>query len=314
MAKSDIVRELGQKAIHTMADSYRIVEVKSEWIIGREDMGTKTKFWYHAPDGEVEWLFKHPRPNTGEHWSEKIAAEVASVIGVRHAKVELAEFEGERGSTTESFARGGRALYHGNQVLERTVGDYDPNKKRHQSQHTLANIFAGMDHVFANPEAASRAKRTLAGYTVLDALIGNTDRHHENWGLLLRGEGDSLRGIVFVAPSFDHATSLGRELLDERRDRLLAENRVGGYAEKGRGAIYWSEDERRGPSPLELVRRAVRDYPDLFRPAVLKIVEIDENIFSQIVDRIPSDWMTSSAREFAVKLLCYNYEQLKEMV
>lgn len=294
-----------------MADLYRIVEVKPEWVIDREDMGTKTKFWYRDPDGEVGWLFKYPRPNTGEHWSEKIAAEVASVIGVRHAKVELAEFEGKRGSATESFTRGGRALYHGNQVLEWTVGDYDPKKKYHQSQHTLANIFEGMDRVFVRPEAASRAKRTLAEYMVLDALIGNTDRHHENWGLLRRREGGGLKG--FVAPSFDHATSLGRELLDERRDRFLAENRVGGYVEKGRGAIYWSEDERRGPSPLELVRRAARDYPDLFRPAVLKIVEIDESVFSQIVNRIPSDWMTSSARVFAVTLLFYNYNQLKEI-
>ena len=297
-----------------MADPYRIVEVKPEWVVDREDMGTKTKFWYRGPDSEVEWLFKYSRPNTGEHWAEKIAAEVASVLGVRHAKVELAQFEGERGSATESFARGGRALYHGNEVLEWTVGDYDSKKKFHQSQHTLANIFEGMDRVFVRPEAASRAKRTLAEYAVLDALIGNTDRHHENWGLLWRREGDGLRGIVFVAPSFDHATSLGRELLDDRRDRFLAENRVGSYAEKGRGAIYWSENERRGPSPLELVRRAVRTYPDLFRPAVLKIVEIDASVFSQIVERIPPDWMTFSAREFAVKLLYYNYEQLKEMV
>ena len=264
-----------------MADPYRIVEVKPEWAIDREDMGTKTKFWYRDPDGDVEWLFKHSRPNTGEHWSEKIAAEVASVIGVRHAKVELAEFEGERGSTIESFARGGRTLYHGNQMLKWIVRGYEPKRRFRQSQHTLANIFEGMDRVFDNPEVASQAKRTLAEYAVLDALIGNTDRHHENWGLLLRRESGGLKG--FVAPSFDHASSLGRELLDKRRDRFLAENRVDSYAEKGRGAIYWSEDERRGPSPLELVRRAARDYPDLFPPAVLKIVEIDENVFSQIV-------------------------------
>ena len=297
-----------------MADPYRIVEVKPEWVIDREDMGTKTKFWYRGPDDGVNWLFKYPRPDTGEHWAEKVAEEVASVLGIRHAKVELAQFEGNRGSVTESFARGGRALYHGNQVLEWTVGGYDPKKKFHQSQHTLTNIFAGMGHVFEKPEAASRAKRTLAEYAVLDALIGNTDRHHENWGVLRRRKGDGLRGIVFLAPSFDHATSLGRELLDERRDRFLKENRVGGYVEKGRGAIYWSEDERRGPSPLELVRRAVRTYPDLFRPAVLKLAEIDESVFSQIVERIPLNWMTFLAREFAVKLLYYNYEQLKETV
>ena len=295
-----------------MADPYRIVEVKPEWIINQEDMGTKTKFWYRDPDEDANWLFKYPRQNTGEHWAEKIAAEVASTLGFRHAKVELAQFEGDRGSVTESFARGGRALHHGNQMLKWIVSGYEPKKKFHQSQHTLANILEVMDRVFVSSEAAIRAKRTIASYTVLDALIGNTDRHHENWGLLRRSEGGGLKG--FVAPSFDHASSLGRELLDERRDRLLAENGVGGYVAKGRGAIYWSEDERRGPSLLELVRRAVRTYPDLFRPAVLKLAEIDESVFSEIVERIPPDWMTFLAREFAVKLLYYNYGQLKEMV
>ena len=213
-----------------MADPYRIVEVKPEWVIDREDMGTKTKFWYRDPDDDVNWLFKYPRSDTGEHWAEKIAEEVASVLGVIHAKVELAQFEGDRGSVTESFARGGRALYHGNQMLERVVSGYEPRRRFRQSQHTLANIFEVMDRAFARSETAIRAKRTIASYTVLDALIGNTDRHHENWGLLLRRQDYSLRG--FVALSFDHASSLGRELLDDRRDRFLAENRVGDYAEK----------------------------------------------------------------------------------
>ena len=116
-----------------------------------------------------------------------------------------------------------------------------------------------------------------------------------------------------MAPSFDHASSLGRELLDERRDRLLAENRIGGYAEKGRGAIYWSGDEQHGPSPLDLVRRAVQAYPGLFRPALLKLKKSDKDIFHQIVKQVPSDWMSHSSRMFAVALLLYNYEQLKEI-
>ncbi len=294
-----------------MSGPYRIVEVKSKWVIDWEDMGTKTKFWYRDPDDDVNWLFKYPRQNTGEHWAEKIAAEVASVLGIRHAKVELARFEGDCGSVTKSFARGGRALYHGNQMLEGVVRDYELGRRFRQSQHTLVNIFKVMDRVFTRDEIAIRAKRTIASYTVLDALIGNTDRHHENWGLLLRRQGYSLKG--FVALSFDHASSLGRELLDDHRDRFLKENRVGGYVEKGHGAIYWSEDEQRGPSPLELVRRAARDYSDFFRPVLLNLAKMDEHVFLKIVERIPSDWMTSSAREFAVKLLCYNYNQLREI-
>lgn len=84
-------------------------------------MGTKEKFWYRDPDDDVDWLFKHPRENTGEHWAEKIAAEVAELLGVPHATVELAEFEGRRGSASRSFVSDDYELWHGNQIMDWAV-------------------------------------------------------------------------------------------------------------------------------------------------------------------------------------------------
>ncbi len=295
-----------------MSDAYPIVTVEPEWVINPEEMGGKTKFWYGKPDDNTNWLFKSPRPNTGEHWAEKIASEVASAMGITHAKVELAQFQDERGSVTESFARGGRALFHGNELLEITIEAYDPKAKFHHSHHTLNNIWLALERIFEQPEAAEKAKLLFAEYLVLDAIIGNTDRHHENWGLLRRQVEDRWRD--FLAPSFDHASSLGRELRDERRDRLMAENRIGDYAERGRGAIYWSEDERYGPSPLELVRRAIRAYPDIFQPAILKLEKFGKDSLSKIVNRVPTDWMTPSARTFAIALVSYNCEQLRRLI
>jgi hypothetical protein len=66
-----------------MTDYYPIVNVNPDWAVGQEAMGTKSKFWYRQPgQDESEWLFKHPRKNTGEHWAEKIAAEVAAVLKI----------------------------------------------------------------------------------------------------------------------------------------------------------------------------------------------------------------------------------------
>ena len=294
-----------------MFDPYPIVDVQPEWILGPEEMGSKTKFWYRQTEESAAWLFKYPQANTGQHWAEKIAAEIAGLLGIPHAKVELAVFEGQQGSVTESFARGDRELVHGNQMLARVVHDYDPKGEFGQTSHTVANIWQVMDRVFVAPEAARRAKRCIAEYLILDALIGNTDRHHENWGILRKRTGDGWKS--FVAPSYDHASSLGRELLDVRRGRLLAENRVGDYAEKGRGAIYWSGDERHGLSPLKLVRRAARKYPDLFRQAGQKLQRVEEAGFRQIVERVPADWITTSSKMFALALLRYNFEQLREL-
>ncbi|MDE2757068.1 MAG: HipA domain-containing protein [Acidobacteriota bacterium] len=294
-----------------MSDPYPIIDVRPEWVLEPEEMGSKRKFWYRQTEDSAVWLFKYPQPNTGQHWAEKVAAEVAGLLGIQSAKVELAEFEGMQGSVTESFARGGRTLVHGNQMLAIVVHGYDPEREFGQASHTLANIWRVMDRVFPAPNAVRLAKSCMAEYLMLDALIGNTDRHHENWGILLKRTGNRWRG--FLAPSYDHASSLGRELLDVRRDMLLAENRVGNYAERGRGAVYWSEEERHGPSPLDLVRRAVRKYPDLFRRASRKLERVDEADFRQIIERVPSDWITPSSQIFALALMRYNYKELREL-
>ena len=150
-------------------------------------MGSKKKFWYRrGPEHETDWLFKYPQANTGQHWAEKIAAEIAGLLAIPHAKVELAVFNDQPGTATESFAPGGRELQHGNQVLARKIRGYDPDLKYGQSMHTLSNIWKALDRIYGNAGVASRAQRRIAEYVVLDALIGNTGRHHENWGLLRR--------------------------------------------------------------------------------------------------------------------------------
>jgi hypothetical protein len=297
-----------------MADTaYIVLEIQPEWVIEREAMGSKDKFWYRTKLDGLDWLFKYPQPNTGQHWAEKIAAELAARIDTFHAKVELALFQNQQGSATESFARDGRDLVHGNQILAGKVLGYDSARKFRQSDHTLDNIFLALEKGFVTPDGATCAKLCFASYLVLDALIGNTDRHHENWGILRERVGDKWKGMM--APTFDHASSLGRELLDEGlgkcRHLLLKENRIGVYAEKAPGAIYWKNSDKRGTSPLELVRRATAEHPDLFRPALEKLNRLDRTVTDDIIARVPSDWMSGLAREFALNLICYNLEQLK---
>ena len=118
-----------------------------------------------------------------------------------------------------------------------------------------------------------------------------------------------------VAPSFDHASSLGRELQDDRRNWLITQDRVGEYVKNGRGAIYWSEGQGHGPGPLELVRLALGVYPELFQPALHELEQLDEDAVRVLVERITSDWMSTSAMRFAIALMSYSYSyaRLREM-
>ena len=189
-------------------------------------MGSKKKFWYRsAARHRTHWLFKYPKPDTREHWAEKIAAELAAILGTRHAAVELAIVKSERGSTTRSFVVDGLELVHGNQILKASVPGYNPEKKFGQADHTLDNALTALDGIFTLDTAKHKAKSYFAEYLVLDAVIGNTDRHHENWGMLRQRH--DLEWLQFLAPSFDHASSLGRELVDDRRASLLKRDRIG---------------------------------------------------------------------------------------
>ncbi len=271
-------------------------------------MGSKPKFWCQPDDEKGLWLFKFPQPGSGQHWAEKIAAEVAACLGVAHAIVELADCGGRLGSVSKSFTEGKYQLHHGNEILALTMA-YDRNKQFGQSDHTLDNVFRALKMAFVEPAAAERAKREFAAYVVLDAVIGNTDRHHENWGLLVETTEKGPRG--FLSPTFDHASSLGRELRDEKRAVRLRDNTVGSYSEKGRGALFWESVGRYGPSPLKLVRRASEEYPDLFRPPLVKVRD-RRNSLARFVRQVPDDWMSRTAKDFAMALMDYNATQLEQ--
>jgi HipA-like C-terminal domain len=294
---------------------YPVLEVLPQWVLDKEAMGSKEKFWYRCDPNKPPWLFKFPQPNTGQHWAEKIAAELAADLEITHAVVELALFDNTRGSASESFAVGGWDLFHGNQMLAGKVTGYDPGTRFRQADHTLANILLALDRTFTHPDGRQKNKVRFAEYLVFDALIGNTDRHHENWGILRRQTVDRWTGML--APTFDHASSLGRELLDEgpgkSRKRLLSEKRIPYYAEKAAGAIYWESTDRRGLSPLELVRRAAPMYPDLFKPAFRKREKLDAGMLSTLLDRVPADWMSGLAREFVIAFVCYTIEELRKI-
>jgi hypothetical protein len=195
-------------------EAYPVLEVSTLRRAGDEPMGTKRKFWSREQDGR-RYLFKYAREGTGEDWSEKIAAEVAAALGVPHAEVDLAVCGGEPGTLTLDFTDEHHALIHGNELLQEHRPEYPVHVAYGASEHTIAIVLDALGRDFVHPPAttASAVLATAAdwflGYLMLDAFIGNTDRHHENWAVLERA--DRAGRHASLAPSYDHASSLGRE-------------------------------------------------------------------------------------------------------
>jgi hypothetical protein len=304
----------GGFGIHYMSEiaDYPIIDIPQNAREDTEQLGSKPKFWVTREDGR--WLFKEARPNTGEDWAEKVAAELARHLGIDAAEVELATYVDRRGCVSKNFIRldRGEGLVHGNEVLGALVTGYDKYKVMKQSDHTVDAIASAISDYLPRPVAMLNLMR-LAEYMVFDALIGNTDRHHENWGMRWEMEPAAGEYPINVAPSYDHASSLGRECLDERCVKILHENGVAKYVKAGRGGVYWQSTDKRGANPLQLVQLAVEKYPKYFAPALDKICKLSEEDAWQMIRRIPTHRASDVSKRFAHSIVCYSLNELKRI-
>ncbi|NJN31999.1 MAG: hypothetical protein HC824_17435 [Synechococcales cyanobacterium RM1_1_8] len=118
-----------------MDESFPIISVSPGAAESEEAMGTKFKFWYRD-DALGDCLFKLCRENTGEDWSEKMAAELAELLGLPHARYELATWDDQRGVVSLQMLPSNTDLLHGNDILAAIASNYPRNQGYNLSQHT----------------------------------------------------------------------------------------------------------------------------------------------------------------------------------
>lgn len=238
-----------------MSDQFPIFNVPADAAEAEEAMGTKFKFWFQHPElGNC--LFKQARSNTGEDWAEKIAAELAQLLGLPHAKYELATWNDRPGTISPAMIPENGSLIHGNDILARLVSSYPRAQGYNVSQHTLDIVLQAIhDPVVNLPldwiplNGITTAIDTFVGYLLLDAWIGNGDRHHENWGFIT-----AIDQSVHLSPTYDHASSLGRELLDSKRQERIHNNSVITYANRARSAFYAQAGDKKSPRWMCLLK------------------------------------------------------------
>ncbi len=296
-----------------MSEPFPIIEVTSEMRSDVEQLGSKPKFWFKL-NGE-NWLFKEARENTGEDWAEKVASEIARSLGLPTHQAEIAVWEGKRGCAVKSFLGVNQALVHGNELLGGLISGYDKEKQRGQADHTFDNIVAVIEGLFPSDKARRVVASHMVGYLVFDALVGNTDRHHQNWGVLLERKEVTGRPATFalqLAPTFDHASALGRELTDDARQRHLDGGTIERYILKGRGGIFADAAARHGLSPMALARMLAQHYPEFFRPWQVRASNLADDFFRDLLLRVPDERISETARNFAAALLANSRRLLRE--
>lgn len=297
---------------------FTVVTVAANAPVRQEQLGTKFKFWYADPN--LGWcLFKQARPNTGEDWAERITDYLCELLEIPHANYELATWQetpdvNRLGVVSPAILKDSEQLILGNQLLGDILTDYGAtrNKRGGNQQHTVDNVLsrlagyppppASLPAVFAN------AAEVFVGYLMLDALIGNADRHDENWACIADSNGTNAR----LAPTYDHASSLGRELNDERRQEMLTTKdrprTVEGYcaSAKIRSALYEHEKDKTALSMTAAFDLAAKQFPMAAKVWLERLSHVNSGTFEEGFRKIPNDRISDLGIRCGVRILSYN--------
>ncbi|WP_218858128.1 hypothetical protein [Nocardioides cavernae] len=280
--------------------------------MSQEARGLDPKDWVVTPnditvDGQAHWWLFKPIKSASyrrfDDWSEKMAAELAVLIGLPAAQVELARGLEDTGIISRNVTPNGWSMESGDTLLSEYEGYVScalDERPRNRIGHNLANI-AQVLADSAGPPGSGCESRTgidvFSGYLVFDAWIANTDRHAINWGMLTCEED----GRQALAASFDHGSALASGTQDERLETTTPTR----YAERGFAGRF--EDGARLPlvdlalSAVQLAGPSADDW--LHRLSLVTRSQVEE-----IVSAIPS--MSDPRRTFLCNLLETNQRRL----
>lgn len=282
----------------------------SGWTVENDEPGGRVEKWWLLDPERQRWLYKTVLVKNGhrhgDDWAEKAATELAGLAGIPVAQVELASRDGRPGVLSRDLLPNETWSLHSGAVL---IGSIDPSiepRARSRVGHNLANIQEVLDplrppETYVGPSDFT-AYDVFCGYLVLDAWVANTDRHEENWSVLIDAAGETQ-----LAPSYDHASSLGFGETDMVRRRVLdGSPGLERWASRGRASRF---QDGQGVTLVDFVTTALRrTRPDVGRYWAERLDGIPEDAINDVLTAIPV--MSDVTRMFCRELLLLNRRRL----
>ncbi|GAP72092.1 hypothetical protein SAMD00024442_24_8 [Candidatus Symbiothrix dinenymphae] len=281
--------------------------------------GTRNKYILTSKGGKYYFKKSLLKPNKDykyEFWSEVIASQIGELLGFKVVHYDVAFFEKEIGCISKSVIDWeNEELTEGYAYIVEKYPDFQNNfKKTHSFQKIIESLKKlELEHCIQN----------VIEMIVFDAIIGNADRHSENWAVIISNKNviDAIKQIEKLpwygrlilkfgvywntkgkttlskirkqlkknyytfSPLYDNGSSLGRELGDERIYELLTKNsEFDKFIGNGKPDIRWNDKHL---NHFELIKTIKLDYVDKVNLILGKIKKnYNKNIVKGMIDSI----------------------------
>lgn len=243
-----------------------------------EGSGRSEKIWLVNPaNGEIG-LFKFTKSKyTTEHLSEKIATEIAQLINIECMKVDIGIYDSRVGSLSHKINEDDENLIEGIRLINKYYPSYNPNSLYDEEKGEYYSL-----EMILNSLQEYDFKNEFFKILIFDFLIGNTDRHQNNWAVLQRDKD------IQLCPLYDNSSSLCCYIDELRIESYLGNDKVRFKSlvdTKSTSRIRINKDIKKEPTHLEVLEFLRNNYyNDVIDIAKTISYNINKNSIDNILD------------------------------
>jgi hypothetical protein len=319
--------------------------------------GTRDKAIYeHPKTGDLYYfktsLKKEVIDYKCEFWMEIIASEIGKELGFNTLQYDIACHKGITGCLSKSMIDTNvNKLSEGVNYLRGFDPNYNPDDKDSYSRYTFAFIEKALDDYRLKDSMINLVKTVI-----FDSLIGNGDRHQENWGFIVPNMAEpdikklnksidnklfrliyhilgqrkhkeylkvleTIKGIF--APIYDSGSCLGRELSEDKVEKMLADNQMlDAYLNRDRCEIRWEDEKISHFDLLKQIKQktvykntvisTIKEVSKAFNIERIKIIV--ENIDKFLPETLKENKLSDKRKELILKFVSLRFERLKQIL
>ena len=288
--------------------------------------GARVKDAHFSPEQPMDecikpnwrYLFKLSRDHfPWQFWCEIIAYRLGVVIGIKVPPAHIGHNSKYGKEKVDTYAAliewfyddKNKRYISGGQIMVQFIENFDRDMGKEHNLETIRQFFSNNEKIL----------EYWAEVLTFDTLIGNTDRHQDNWGLIIeRSEKQTIESIA-ISPAFDNGTALCYEILEQNIDKYEDTNRLERYL-TGRYAKHhmkWSLDEKRQLNFYEFMKKFTIDFPKT-KPIIARHLSFTyqqvEEVLVPLVEAVsvPEYKLTRKRLDFVLKMIFKRKRILEE--
>lgn len=280
---------------------------------GKFGSGASEKIWLFDPNTGKKGLFKYPKVKdkeknivTGEYWAEKLASEIAKLLDIKCSDVDIGYYNGRIGSMSYNFIGKDEILSEGITFIEKKYPSYNEDKlydENTEKKYTVQMINESISYYFDS----------ILQMIIFDSLIGNSDCHHSNWGIIYKFNYESGLSTYF-SPLYDNGSSLCA-YINPLEIELFLKDKVRYNAlidTKSKSSIGWNN--KRPIRHFELLENIKNNY---YKETINYIMRIKSKITKEnvleILNNFSNDIINNEMKQFLLKYILDRKRKILEI-